>query len=278
VSGEVLERVLPDGGVLTFENLGPGEWTTKAGQPAKTARRRYMLNGMELDSVSSIIDTLSKPALYAWYETQATLGAVRAERMGELHGVHETGWVERVRSLGLGASAKKDEGADRGNVTHAVLHALVLGEEPPSIDSFPAIARPWASGAYAAFMALDPKLIEAEQITCHPGLQYAGRPDLIARIGGDVTLVDYKSGKGRVFGEAHYQTRLYEMAKRQEGMRIDRILIVGINDDGGYELVECEASEDDALNLLYTFHSRKRINAGMALQRALARKLARAAA
>lgn len=278
MSGEVLERVLPDGSVLTFENLGPGDWTTKAGAPARTARRRYLRDGQEFASVSQITDTLDKFAIRAWIERESIFGAVKAERMGELEGVPEEDWVERVKSLGLGATAKKEEGQDRGNVIHSVLHALVLGEEPPSIDSFPANARPWASGAYAAFMALDPKLIEAEQITCHPGLQYAGRPDLIAHIEGAVTLVDYKSGKGRVFGEAHYQTRLYEMAKRQEGMRIDRILIVGINDDGGYELVECEATEDDALNLLYTFHSRKRINAGMATQRALARKLARAAA
>lgn len=50
-------------GELVYENYGPGEWMTKKGDPAKIARRRYLLNDSELDSVSSIVGTIDKPAL-----------------------------------------------------------------------------------------------------------------------------------------------------------------------------------------------------------------------
>ena len=272
-TGETVVREIPGVGTVTFENYGPGEWMTKKGEPAKTSRRRYLLDGEELDSVSSIVGTLEKPALYHWHEDWGARGAVQAERMGELAGVPEEDYVKRIKSLGLGATAKKEEGADRGTVIHEGMQSLANGVVPNPAD-VPGIARPWLQGAMAVWLALRPKMICAEEIVCHAELGYAGRPDLIADVDGAVTLLDYKTGKGRVFREAHFQTRLYAMAKACEGLGIDRILIVGINDEGGFELVDCEASEEDALALLATYRACKRINAGMADQRRIARAAA----
>lgn len=273
-TGERLERVLDGVGTLVFENYGPGEWVTKAGAPAKTSRRRYLLDDDELDSVSSIVGTLDKPALLYWIEDQATRGAVLAERLGELEDVYEEDWMGRVKTLGLGASAKRDEGADRGTAIHAAFHTLATEGRAPNPASFPEVAQPWVQGAVCAWLAMQPKLIASEEIVCHPDHRYAGRPDLIALVDGKVTLLDYKTGKGKVYDQAHYQTRLYEMALCALGIAIERIVIVGITDDGGFQLVDCECSDEDALALLHTFRARKRINSGMAVQR----KIAKAAA
>ena len=272
--GYTIEREIPGVGLLTFEDYPIGGWMTKRGEPAKIARRRYLLDGVELDSVSSIVGALDKPALMIWIEQQATLGAVQAERLGELLDVPEEDWVKRVKSLGMGASAKRDEGADRGTIIHAAFHSLATTGSPPNPAEFPALARPWLRGAVGAWFAMDPEMESAEQIVCNPSRGYAGRFDLLALVDGKRTLVDYKTGKGRVYDAGHYQTRLYNMALCHEGRGVERILIVGVADDGGWQLVDCEATEEDALALWHTFHARKEINAGMAKQRAIAKAAA----
>jgi hypothetical protein len=271
-TGERLVRELDGIGTLVFENYEAGEWLTKKGSPGKIARRRYTLNDVELDSVSSITGTIDKPALLYWYEDQSCRGAVQAERMGELAGVPEKDYAKRIRALGLGASAARDEGADRGRAIHTALHTLAVEGRPPNPAHFPATWRCWVQGAMRAWLALDPEPILSEEIACYPELGYAGRPDLLAAVAGKVTLIDYKTGKGKVYDSAHYQTRLYAMAlHRSLGIEVERIIILGIDDDGGYLPVECEASAGDAISLIGVHRSRKQINAGMATQRLLAK-------
>jgi PD-(D/E)XK nuclease superfamily len=273
---EEIERDIPGVGLLRFENFGPGEWQTQKGQPAKTSRRRYLLDGAELDSVSSIVATLDKPALLRWVEKEATLGAVRAEREGELEDVHPDDWVRRVHSLGFGASAKKEEGADRGKVIHEAFEMFAAGRVPNPAD-FPDAAFKWMKGAMRAWIALDPVMVESEQIICHPELRYAGRFDLLATIDGKLTLVDYKTGKGRVYDSAHFQTALYRFALVRLGYKIERTVLVGVADDGGFELVECEVTNQQAWKLLELYQLRKRVNAGMAAQRKAQKQLLEAA-
>jgi len=273
--GYTLTRVIDGVGTLTFEDYPAGTWLTKAGNPAKTQRRRYLLDGQELDAVSSIVGTLDKPALTRWIETQATIGAVQAERLGELAGVPEEDWSRRVRSLGLGASAKRDEGADRGTVIHDALHTLATESRAPNPAEFPALARPWLKGAIRAWLALDPsEVVMAEEIVCHPEHLYAGRPDIVVIADGKQLLLDYKSGRGQAYPEAHLQTRLYAMALAVLGIELDGIKVVAIGDDGGFELIECAATEADALALLHTFRARKRIEQDMRAQRSIARAAA----
>ncbi|HET6867718.1 MAG TPA: PD-(D/E)XK nuclease family protein [Solirubrobacteraceae bacterium] len=270
-TGERLERVIENVGTVVFENYGPGEWMTKAGKPAKTSRRRYLLDGEVLDSVSSIVDALRKEGLERWIETEATRGAVLAERMGELADVPEEDWAARVKALGLGATAKRDEAADRGTIIHAAGHALTEGHVPNPAE-FPEAGRPWVQGMMRAWLALAPsEIVAAEQIVCNPVHLYAGRPDLVAVVDGRVTLVDYKSGKGRIYDSAHFQARLYAMALRHCGVEVERIVLVGIDDAGGFQLVECAATEKAAEALIAVHRARKAINADMAAQRRIAR-------
>lgn len=272
--GETIEREIEGVGTLRFENYGPGQWLTAQGDPAKNSRRRYLLDGDELDGVSSIVGALDKPALRFWIEDQATRGAVQAERLGELDDVPEEDWAKRVKSLGLGASAKRDEGADRGTAIHAAFHTLACDGRAPDPASFSAITRPWVQGAMRAWLAMAPEPVASEEIVCNQVHLYAGRPDLLAKVDGALTLVDYKTGKGRVFDSAHYQARLYAMALASMGVEIERIILLGIADDGGFQLVDCAASEADAEALIAVYRSRRRINADMAAQRRIAKAAA----
>lgn len=276
IGGEVYEREIPGVGLLRFVQCREGEWLTNAGEPARKPYRCYSVGDQELDSVSSVVGTLDKPALLFWYEQQTAIGATRAHRSGELDGVPEDEVADRLKILGLGASAARDMGADRGHIIHAVMETLAAGHEPDE-SLVPFTALPWLLGARRAWDIMEPDVHIVEGAVVHPGLGLAGRFDLIATIDGRRTLVDWKSGRGKVFDSAHYQTRLYSMALEYSGIEpVEDIVIVGIDDDGGAQLVRCEATEQDALDLVATFRSRQRINAGMAAQRKVA-KAAKAA-
>lgn len=273
-TGERIERVIDGVGTVVFENYKPGEWMTKAGKPAKTSRRQYLLDGEKLDSVSSIVDALRKEGLERWIETESVRGAVLAERMGELTDVPEQDWVERVKLLRLGATAARDDAADRGTIIHEAAHRLTEGNVPNPAE-FPEAGRPWVQGMVRAWLTLSPsEIVAAEQVVCNPVHLYAGRPDLVAVIDGQVTLVDWKSGRGRAFDSAHFQTRLYAMALRHCGIEVERILIIAIGDDGDFELVECAATERAAEALITVHRARRLINSDMAAQRRIARGVA----
>lgn len=273
--GERITRRIDGVGELVYENYAAGQWATKKGEPGKKSRRRYLLDGVELDSVSTIVGTLAKPALSYWIEDQATRGAVQAERLGELADVPEEDWCRRVKSLGLGATAKRDEGADRGTIIHAAFHALAVDGTVPNPADFPGIARPWVKGAMRAWLAMGPgDVIASEEIVCHPELGYAGRYDLVRMVAGRRTLLDFKTGKARIFSAAHWQARLYAMALERLDERVDRILLIGVGDDGGFELIDCAVSEDAARALVGVCGANRRIESDMRCQRSTAKAAA----
>lgn len=277
--GEIVEREIPGLGLLRFEDLPAGAWLTQKGEPAKKPRRRYLLNGRELDSVSSIVGTLSKEALVHWAEDHGARGAVLAERAGLLRGVPDDEIVETVRDLNLGARAVSREAADRGKVIHSVLERLATTGETTNAADLPAQARPWVQGAALAWVKLGMAECLTEVMVCNPEQGYAGRFDLYGRRkNGRTALVDWKTGRGKVFDSAHYQTRGYvEALPSVELDPPDEILIVGIDDKGNAELISCETTSEDWAALVHTFRSRKRANAGMAEQRKAARRAAKLA-
>lgn len=279
---EIVEREHP-AGHLRFEQLPAGAWRTQKGTVAKKDRRRYLLDGDELPSVSSATGTLSAEALIYWAEDHGMRGAVEAERRGLFRGVAPEEFIRVARANGLGAEAVRDDAADRGKAIHAGFEGLARTGAIPNPADYPEAWRPWLQGAMRAWLALRPEAVEIEHMVCHPELGYAGRLDLIAvcdDVAGDglgrcLTLVDYKTGKGKVYDRAHYQTRLYEIAARYEGLEIPRIIVVGIDDEGGFDPVPCEATDEDALGLLFLFNSRKGINARAAASRRARKKAAK---
>lgn len=275
---EIIERDVEGLGLLRFESHPAGTWFTQKGDPAKIARRRYLLGDRELDAVSTIVGTMDKPALLRWYEEQGLLGGARAMRDGVLADAPEEEWTDLCRLHGYGPSGARDDAAGRGIAIHAAFEAMARTGEPPVFGDYPSAWHAWLRGAVRAWLALNPDPIEFEQIVCNPGVSYtgygwAGRFDLYALSGGQRTLIDYKTGRGKVFDAAHYQTRGYALCFQPcELEPPDRIVIVGIDDVGGFQLVDCEATEEDWLVLCDVHRGRKRINAGMAAQRKAAKR------
>lgn len=266
---ELIEREILGVGLLRFESNPPGTWFTKKGDVAKRARRRYLLNDAELDSVSSIVDTLSKPALLRWYEEQGLIGGGQAALDGLLAGKPVEDWADICRMYGYGPSARAGDGAERGKAIHAAFDAMARTGDPPSFSDYPVAWHKWLQGAVRAWLALDPQIIESEQIVCNPAYGYAGRFDLYALSHGVRAAIDYKtSARGRVFDAAHYQTRGYGECFPICGLEPpERIVIVALDDDANFDPVECAVTADEWYDVLRVFRSRKRANAAMAAER-----------
>lgn len=274
---EELIRHIDGVGDLLYESHGIGEWLTAKGEPAKKALRRYLLDGEELDSVSSIVSTLDKgDGLNYWHEDHGARGGVLAERMGELDGVPMEDIVKRVRLLKLGAEAARKESSARGTAIHEPFHQFALTGEYPVLADYPLEWRGWIKGVAKVLLKLEPEPVDAEFMVCHPGLRYAGRPDLLCEVKGKRQLWDYKSSiNGVVYPQAHFQTRLYQMCFAACKIDpVDDILIIPIAEDGEYrEPVKCAARPTDAEALIKVFMARKAINADMAAQRKEAKAL-----
>lgn len=266
---EIVEREFPYG-TVRFENLAAGDWLTSRGEPAKKPRRRYLINGLEVTSPSQLAGCLDKPALTRWIERESVIGAVKAERAGELAGVPEEDWPWRVQSIRLGASAKRDQGAERGTIVHQALHSLAVDGRVPDPAMVADYARRWLQGAILAWEALGiTRVIEAEQIVGHPELGFAGRFDLLAMADGLVTLIDWKtSPKGSVYAESHWQARAYAVAiERSLGLRVEDIKLIGVGPDGGFELISCEITSEDLESLVKVHYARKRVEQAQRDQR-----------
>jgi hypothetical protein len=275
-----VERNLPVG-ILEYVAADAGQWLTKQGEPARKPKSGYTLypngkddTGVEMDRVSKVLDCLHKPALLRWFEDHGIRGGAKAHALGELDDLPEEDWAERVRFLELGAEAQRDKAASRGTGVHDLLERLAKGQTVVR-DSLAADARPFYDGAIGAWMQLDPELdgAEVEQIICHPLDIYAGRPDFVGVVTAFGkrcrTVVDYKtSPKGRVFAEAHYQGALYERARRFCGFEpAERIIIVGVDENGGYTLSEGLVDDSEAEALLRLFRSKQRVERALNDQR-----------
>ncbi len=246
----IIEREYPEVGVLRYEEAEAGQWMTQAGTPSKRPRRRYLLGDVAMDSVSEVVDCLANPSLDKYTEFAGP---------------------EAMELL-------REEGATRGTFVHEALHRLATtGEVPNPVDAEDYL-RPWLQGAMRAGLALDlgpENLLAAEEIVCNPEWGYAGRFDLYTMVDGKRTLLDFKTSKRGVQVRAHFQVMAYAMCLEACGFAApERIAIVGIKPDGTFDLVECEATREDVECLAMVNSARRRITAGMAAQRKMAKAVA----
>jgi len=145
------------------------------------------------------------------------------------------------------ADAKRDAAGDRGTIVHDSIAALIKGqtvELPEGTD-------PKCSKLIMGFLNwwhdTNPIVIASEIFLVGDG--YAGTCDLLANIGGDNWVIDYKTSAA-VYTSHHLQTSAYRRAAERQGVveRIDRrgVLWLKTNTKKGYQLVESDrpAEED----------------------------------
>jgi len=247
-----LERRLPVG-MVTFEEA-PAGWLTKAGTPRKEQWRRYHYTPSpvesskrtQLPSVTTICGAvIPKDGLPPWYEQHGIVGAVEAVRRGliDLDTPDEEA-VRAVRAAKLGGDGARDEAAGRGINLHQILQTYMESGRAPNPVDHPHEHRPYIKGLARWLVTVRPEPVAIEFLVCDPERRYAGRADLLARIGPKLTLVDLKTNpRGAIFESAHLQVKLLRQAEERYGDHlIDDELLVSLDAKGGYREMQSVAS------------------------------------
>lgn len=245
------------GSVVEFE-FAPRGYLTRKGEPRKADWRRYYVTEpgaekrSERVSVSGLLGCVTgKGGLPYWFEGGGIKGCHEAHRQGLLSTDDSLAQaVATVRREKLGADAERDRAADRGLNIHALLETYMLTGTAPNPSQHPEPHRGFIRALVAWLLLRDPEPIAVEEIVATD--EYAGRLDLVARIGAETAIVDAKTQeKAGIYLQAHVQTALYARGYVMcGGTGPDRGVVVAFAANGEFREMECAvgpAAADAAL-------------------------------
>lgn len=213
----------------------------------RDASHRYYWNGEgPLVSVTTVTGIVDKSGPLMWWSNGLVAEAALDlhESIPQLLGT--VGRQATVDALRKAADKKKREAGDMGTRIHTIAEAMLAGREftasPEEAPFADAVAR------FLAERSVEPIAVEQMVANLHYG--YAGTFDLVARIDGDVWLLDWKTSKS-VYREYSLQLAAYAAAefigrpndpKKYRMPAVTRYGVVHVRPDKhpgrGYELVE----------------------------------------
>lgn len=172
-------------------------------------------------SVTTVCGVISKPALIPW----AVNCALELVKGSVFPGVeYSEVYLDEVFKLARKeAQARKTDAAKQGTSTHAILGGLRAGVGDLVTDPKVIAAHTWLKEA-------DVELRDIERPIYSRLHRYSGRLDCIALVGGVLSLVDWKTGKG-IYPEFRLQTAAYVKAYEEEtGETISQRVIVRLGE------------------------------------------------
>lgn len=186
-----------------------------------------MDDGREFPSVTSILQAINKPALVQWAAKEERTMTIQAaaDLYEDIHATPQMSRPTYVATLDARIGKTKAhqklmaKASEIGTQAHALIEwnlrkslGQVVGPEPKIVDK-----ALWAFMAYeewAKSVDLTPLLIEQRVFSLTHA--YAGTMDLLAKVDGQITLIDWKTSKS-VYGEAHIQNVAYQVALSEMG-------------------------------------------------------------
>jgi hypothetical protein len=220
---------------------------------------------IQLPSVTTILDVISKPALYGWYWKTTVEGIAELLRQDGLKGATSDELKGMLKERKLRPYDLRGTAADRGTHAHDILESLATGaatpdlvrsyyaerteqkHEPP-MDGFTAGVLKW-------WEETQPKVIAAEELVYSLRHGFAGTFDLLWMNGNARScLTDLKTSKA-VYAEAHLQLAAYKLAwEETHPTPIDRMTVLRTTEDGDYEHTTVDADPDLFLRLIELWH------------------------
>lgn len=200
--------------------------TTEARKHTKRGRF-YEVEGKLYPSVTTILSAINKPALVNWAaKVEREMVADLATKMYlEMHGqpkMGEEAWKMYLLSrLGETKASQKElaKASEIGTQAHSLIEWTLNQRMGISVKEKPEVkdAAQWAFMAWedwAKSVNLEP--IASEQVIWSHSHEYAGTLDLLAKVNGRLSVIDWKTGKA-VYSEAHLQNAAYRQAIQEMG-------------------------------------------------------------
>ncbi len=220
---------------------------------------KYRLKGEKtyLISPSSIVSMLDKSeALLIWASRLTVDYARQYIDQNELVEMNVEQVIELVETAAGQHKVKKEEAADVGSLIHEYAEQFAkfkLGgtarPEVPDIHTmFPGnseetnnLMQEQVENGIKAFLTWvkdhNVEYVHAEYFVYNPEVGYAGRTDAIAKVDGELTILDYKTGK-RIYSSHRYQAAGYYLAVQHDGIHPTKSAILLFNKEDGSFLYE----------------------------------------
>ncbi len=207
-----------DGGAIHVLTYGP------MNVPLRRDQWYYFPNGEKYPSVTAITSSIPKPHLMKW--------AARVAAEAVLKDPVQYNTAEKAASV---LDEIREGAADRGRSVHELIEAWARGEELDSDDGY--------VGGFKLFLrSWCPRPILAEAVVLNRTHGYAGRLDLIANVGGESWLLDFKTSRAP-YPEYGLQLAAYKHAEYYyDGEnfhpmpRVDHSAVVLLPGNGSFDL------------------------------------------
>ena len=168
---------------------------------------RYKLDGTWVPGVTTLIgDGLPKKALMYW--SARTVAEWVADNPEGVEQLRQMGRGPMVQALKETPWQKRDDAAHRGTIVHAIAEKVARGEQVEVDD----IHAGYVEAAISFLDDFDATVLLAEHPCYHAEHRWAGTFDLIARVGDETWLIDWKSGDSGIWPETSLQLAAYAHA------------------------------------------------------------------
>lgn len=186
-------------------------------------KHRYKINGEYASGVTTALGIIAKPQLIWWAASEAANHVKATLRPGvPLDELEIQQLCDEARKA---HNRKKDKAADAGTYVHNWIEDFVLGNDP-AMPVNPQLQRV-INDFLHWWKNTNIEVISPEQVFCSPTHMLAGTADLVCKVDGKLTIMDWKTGSG-IYPEMFMQMAAYAMMWEEEhpDQPIERLHVV----------------------------------------------------
>lgn len=201
-------------------------------------KHRYKINGEYANGVTTALGIIAKPQLIYWSANMAADHVKSTLVPGKgLDEIQIQQLVEECRKAHL---RKRDSAADQGTYIHNWIEDFV-NRKSPAMPVNENLQRT-INDFLAWWDNTNIEVIYPERAMCSVKYMLAGTPDLICKVDGKLTIMDWKTGKG-IYPEMFMQMAAYAIMYEEEfpGEKVECLQVVNASVTNMFQTeVRCE--------------------------------------
>jgi hypothetical protein len=198
----------------------------------------YKRNGIKVPSVTTILGVIGKPYLLPWAVNETLDYISRNWRAGRVYSVGEI--QDTLEAAKTSRHAVSKGAMDVGRAVHEWIERYIEARTNGHQGEATHPDHPLVRSAVQAFLAWEAghevEYLMSERRLYSKSMNYSGTVDLVAKVNGRITVIDFKTSKA-IYDDYYLQAAAYAYALHEEGV-IDSdlndidLMIVHIPKDG----------------------------------------------